>query len=372
MKRLLALIMCFLVAVVLFAGCGKEEKTEALKTNVYSVTDIEGSYKTQGRTRTTNKGLSLSHTAASFEFNAYCEGNVKINLSATSIPEESGYGVYFTVFVDGIRQRDRITVKKNEDITVTVAEKLERGEHLIQLFRQTENDRGNITFMSLELKGELRDAPKDNEILIEFIGDGLTTGYGNKASGNMSSLWGGVPLYQDGTDTYAFLAAREVGADISIVASEKMTLCCAEEDKLALELYESFPSSLGDTYIAERNPDVIVINLGTVDYFNRFTHEKSLSDIKAALLQFAKLVREKNPNAKIVLVGGMNAPALMQYTEAVVGELGGKAENYYFLQLVTNELGVDGYSNAEGQKQSATVLAEFLKNELGISATENK
>ena len=342
------------------AGCAREEE---LAEHTYSIVDMEGKYKTQGRTEVSAKGLSLSHTATSFEFNAYCKGDIAVELNASSIPEESGYGVYFSVYVDQELQRDRIVVKKNEKQILVIAEELEEGEHFIQLFRQTENKRGNITISSLAITGELLDAPEDKDILIEFVGDGLTTGVGNQGGGTMSKLPAGVPLYQDGTKSFAFLTAQYLGADLSVVAEESAALFCCEDGNAISDIYDYFPNTIS-LYKATRTPDVVVINLGTNDYLNRFSYEKSLTDIKDELIVFAEMLSEKQPQAKIVFVSGMMEDTLKKYVMEVVDELGGEEKSFYYQQLVLDTKGTSGYTSEKGHEQSAAVLANFIKKEL--------
>ncbi len=362
MKRILSIIICICIFGTCLTGCtSKEELTE----HTYSIADMEGKYKTQGRTEVSAKGLSLPHTATSFEFNAYCKGDIAVELNASSIPEESGYGVYFSVYVDQKLQRDRIVVKKNEKQILVIAEELEEGEHLIQLFRQTENKRGNITISSLAITGELLEAPKDKDILIEFVGDGLTTGVGNQGGGTMSKLPAGVPLYQDGTQSFAFLTAQYLGTDLSVVAEENASLLCCEEGNAISDIYDYFPNTIS-LYKVTRTPDIVVINLGINDYVNRFSYEKSLTDIKNGLIVFAEMLREKQPQAKMIFVSGMMEDTLKKYVMEAVDELGGEQNNFYYQQLVLDTNGTSGYSSEKGHEQSAAVLADFLKQKFGL------
>lgn len=362
MRKILSIIFCICIFCSCLTGCTSKEE---LVEHTYSIADMEGKYKTQGRTDVSAKGLSLSHTATSFEFNAYCKGEIALEINASSIPEESGYGVYFSVYVDNELQRDRIVVKKNEKQTLVIAEELEEGEHLIQLFRQTENKRGNVTISALAITGELLDAPEENEIFVEFIGDGLTTGVGNQGGGTMSKLPAGVPLYQDGTQSYAFLTAQYLGADLSVVAEESVALLCCEEGNAISDIYDYFPNTIS-MYQATRTPDIIVVNLGTNDYLNRFSYEKSLTDIKNELAAFVKVLKEKHPQAKIVLVSGMMEDTLKKYVMEVVDELGGEQKDLYYQQLVLDTNGTSGYSSEKGHEQSAAVLADFLKQKFGL------
>ena len=64
-------------------GFGDEES--AAKT--YPITDLNGKYKTQGRTSILNNVLMVDYSASGIEFSAVCEGNVSVTFNASSLTE---------------------------------------------------------------------------------------------------------------------------------------------------------------------------------------------------------------------------------------------------------------------------------------------
>jgi len=66
----------------------------------YSITELTGKYKTQGRTVLENGMLMLDWSASGIIFKANCSGNVKIKVNATRLNTAENQGAYFTVIVN--------------------------------------------------------------------------------------------------------------------------------------------------------------------------------------------------------------------------------------------------------------------------------
>ena len=93
----------------------------------YYISELEGEYKTQGRTTVKDDLLILDQSASGIEFNAECSGDVTITF-ITSYLLEAEYGLYFTVIVDGeVQERDVCHISKLGETTVTIAENLPSG-----------------------------------------------------------------------------------------------------------------------------------------------------------------------------------------------------------------------------------------------------
>ena len=200
----------------------------------YGIASFEGKYKVQGRCPVISytppkadealEALALDYSCSSFSFNAYCEGDVtaEIYTAPTAI---GGDMLYLNVYVDGVRNASRpeykLTGKKVH--TLTIASDLERGLHTFVIERQTEAERGLLYLNSVSLCGELYEPPGQSSLFIEFIGDSITTGYGNLYPDLTEGEQNPNPasnVYQDGTRTYAYLTAQKLGADYSIIAQQ--------------------------------------------------------------------------------------------------------------------------------------------------------
>ncbi|MFQ8601061.1 MAG: GDSL-type esterase/lipase family protein, partial [Oscillospiraceae bacterium] len=128
------------------------------------------------------------------------------------------------------------------------------------------------TLESITLAGSFLEAPDQSNLAIEFIGDSLTAGYGNLGKPGDASP--GSPLLQDGTQAYAFMAARELGADLSVIAMSGHGLVGGW--KAGWNVPKAYPYTNwyrdheeSGKYDFARPSDVVVVNLGTNDWNTR-------------------------------------------------------------------------------------------------------
>ncbi|MBR7078131.1 MAG: hypothetical protein IKI41_05235 [Clostridia bacterium] len=339
--------------------------------------------KTQGRTVKTlytakksigeRMAIPLDYTAASIEFRAYCEGTVTASMFARST-QIGGSKLYVSVYCDGVllgeHRADRV-VKTAKDVDVVLGENLERGLHTFLIERQTEAERGTIYINSITLKGELTARPADSKYFIEVIGDSITTGYGNlwpdNADGEKSANVAGNE-YVDGTKSYAVLAAKAVGADYSIVAQQGIGIVIGWQPHIMLDTYTEtcYQCNRHEEWTFPRKADVVVINLGTNDIHFCNSGACKISKLEKGVRDFLKLVREKNPDAKILWAYGMMDTSFFPYIEAAVEELGGAEKGFYTLKLSPNGAGGNGHPNLKAHEDNAVTLANKLRELLGV------
>lgn len=151
----------------------------------------------------------------------------------------------------------------------------EEGTHTLRLTKLSENQFGRTALLCLEAGGQLlpAKAPK-RRLSIEFIGDSITCGFGNEAPHRDSLFDTGE---ENGWDTWAARAARELNAEFSMVSVSGISVAKPKYPK------DSFPSmeevypytDLLGAQRLEREPelwqfsshpkDAVVINLGTND-----------------------------------------------------------------------------------------------------------
>ncbi len=339
--------------------------------------------KTQGRTIKTlytakksigeRMGIPIDYTAASIEFRAYCEGTVTASMFAKST-QIGGNKLYVSVYCDGVllgeHRADRV-VKTGKDVDVILGENLERGLHTFLIERQTEAERGVIYINSITLSGELTTKPADSKYFIEVIGDSITTGYGNlwpdNADGEKSTNVAGNE-YVDGTKSYAVLAAKAVGADYSIVAQQGIGIVIGWQPHIMLDTYTEtcYQCDRHEEWTFPRKADVVVINLGTNDINFCYSGACKIDKLEKGLRDFLTLVREKNPDAKILYAYGMMDTSFFPYIEAAVKELGGAEKGFYTLKLSPNGAGGNGHPNLKAHEDNAVTLANKLRELLGV------
>lgn len=347
-------------------------ETPSSKTSLKTlkVADINRKYKSQGRTTLSGNGLRLDYTASSFEFNAYCAGRVVLNVNASGITALKGQGVYFTIVVDGVTQtRSRGWVSANESSQLVLAENLPEGGHSFQIFRGTEIQHGSVQIQSIVMNGTLSVPPAPRSLHIEFIGDSITAGFGNLTYSAItadSGLWAGSPVYQDGTQSYAFLTAENLDADISVIAQQGIGVVCGRYEPAMSQVYP-YTRYLHDQqalWSFSRKADIVVINLGTNDMITYSAKGKTTADIQNGMIQLTRTVRSHYPDAAIIWAYGMMTDSANTLIQNTVSQLGGDISGYYGVALPKNQSGGDGHPDIAGHQAAATVLTSFIKNQV--------
>ena len=310
--------------------------------------------KISGRSMELSEGVACDFAASGIEFNALVAGDVKITAECSAT-------TYYTVYVDGIRQaRLRMNAGTGEYV---IAKDLDAGKHNIKLVKQTHVGLSISTLLSLNMKGELIDAPKDKELLIEFVGDSITCGYGvvNYPTAGVKSY--NTADYADASQAYAYKTSELLDADSSMISVSGWTLISGDSSvPEKVYNYTSYRRSTTDVYTPSRAADVVVINLGTNDIGRDDYAEKFIPEAKA----FVSAVREKNPDALIVFAYGMmmSGETLKDFeadVQTIVRELGASDAGVFAVKLPTNQAAGNGHPSIDGHTEAAKMLADFIK-----------
>ncbi len=383
MKKLLSFTLALLVLFSAFTACdsGKKPSTtpEATPTApdetapvtpeivdaTYKLSDkklVESSIRTLGRTAVTSTGLNCDDSASGIEFNAYIEGDLKIafQVSKASYNDESWLKTesFFTVYVDGVRSEQRI--RANAGISTQTVASFESGAvHNIKIVKQTESHCALATLQTVAFRGYFDAKPADKELYIEFIGDSITSGFGNLCGPTDSGA--GEALMQDATQTYAYLTAELLGADVSMVSCSGMGIAkgwrpyTADNFFKAESYYRNKEAALDET----RTPDIVIINLGTNDKSKGSTY----ADLQKKIPDLINAVYDKyGKDTPIVWVSGMMGQACSfevgKITKSVYGGEDGKI---YTISLPQNNQGGGGHPSLRAHKDSSVILVNYLK-----------
>ncbi len=349
MKRLFILL---LTICMLLCACGEKHD------GVYTVEEIGENYKSQGRTIVYNKGVALLSTADSFEFNADCEGKVSVTLFGEKM-DDSNIDCYFTAYVDGVRSEIRHHVVEGE-YELVLAENLEKGEHHFRIVRQSEWEHGRTYVQAVNCTGELLSAPANKEIFIEFIGDSIATGFGNLPEIEYETDWGGHPIWEDGTQAFAYMTAEKLDADYSIVAIEGVGTIGGYWDFTMNEIYSYYPRvrEKDYTYEPERTADIVVVELFSNDHATMREDGYTPADIAAKGKELIEIAREKHPDSKVVVLPG----AFYKKFETMINEeLGGVDNGYYCVDVPLNTVGKSGHPDVAGHTAACDALCEALE-----------
>lgn len=367
------LILCMLICSCSADDKNAEKDADNKINGTVTVAELDGMYKIQGRKITADEGAALLSTADAFEFNANCEGKVSITLFGKKLdgleelredPEDyTGAECYFTGYVDGKRIEERFKLTEGS-VEFVLAEDLSAGEHSFKIVRQSELEHGEAYVESVTLTGEITDPPSEKELYIEFIGDSIATGFGNIPEVEYDSEWGGHPVWQDGTQAFAYMTAEALDADYSVVAIEGIGASCGYWDFTMNEVYENYPRIITKdyTYDPERTADIVVIELLSNDGANWRNAGLTPDDILTKSIELVNIAKKKHPDAKIIFSPG-SFPK--QFEEIYNEEFGGEENGYYIIDLPMNTNGKSGHPDVEGQRASADALISFIEGITG-------
>lgn len=318
-----------------------------------------------GRTYTEDGKTFFNWSASGFEFRF--KGSGATAVIASNAPGGNNTA-YIKIYIDGVEQPDVALTSKS--MTITLAKGLDPNvEHTVRVLKRTNARSSSAALVSLKLTDGEKLAPNANATrLIEFIGDSITVGYATVAGSN--TTWSTAT--EDATKTYASQIAEAFGAEYMVTAISGRGVVRntgGDTDKLlpAIYGYVDQYNNPGVEYDFARQPDVIVINLGTND---ASSNNSSLTAVQfsAGLKAFLLDVRAKNPNAEIVYTYGMMTTKYMQQMQDVVKELAAAGDDKItFVKLTackTTERAIN-HPTAEAYVSRGEALIEHIAEKTG-------
>ena len=366
MKRLLAVVCAFalLALCVPFAAM----TASAATAQTYTFSTLAGYYKTQGRVEIVDTALNMDTSSSGFEF--YFKGSGDVLMGA-DIKCTYTNNMFLTVIVDGVKSRVELkaaAVNKAEYQSVTLAKGLSDGYHHIEVYKQTEASSALMTVWGVTFAGTPVVAPPADKITIEVVGDSISGGASNLATNSTANA--SYPVYQDGTQTYAYLTGEALGANVRVTQTSGFG-CCGGWNSQGkdLNLQDMYPYTsywrdhqATGLYDFAVPADIVVINLGTNDASAASYGKISLTDaeFKAGAKNLMTMAKQKNNGAKVVWVTGMMGVTYQSVLTSLVAELGGASAGYYFHILPEGTSGGEGHPNVAQHQAAATELTKFL------------
>lgn len=276
---------------------------------------------------------------------------------------------YLRVFVDGV---DRVVpLDKNGIAEYTLVSGLDNGLHTVRAYKMVEEDFSEICLFDLSGKDIEFYTPRSMpEIKMTVFGDSITAGYG--VLGKMNDVH--TADLEDGTSTYAFLAAEKLGAQIEVLCMQGRSIAVPgwADDVLLKDVYDKYSvkSDKEWDYSASQPSDFIIINLGendshgvTVGYNGfRGTHEQFADGYKEMIAG----LRKANPHAKIICCYGMMNGGLLFEEDIcdMANELQAAGDtNIYVCKMKLCDAahaGVNGHPGAENHRDNAQLLYDFI------------
>lgn len=140
-----------------------------------------------------------------------------------------------------------------------VAEGVADGVHDVQLYKRTEAEMGETTFLGFDAPTQLLPPTTMPDRRIEFIGDSITAGYGNEGPGALCPY---KAEQENEYVTYGAIAARTLGAEHTNLSWSGKTV------GEMTNFYERTLPSRADLRwdFASWTPQLVVVNVGTNNF----------------------------------------------------------------------------------------------------------
>lgn len=281
---------------------------------------------------------------------------------------------YLTVIVDGDDAHRRVLAIDREGLyRYPLAEGLPAGVHTVTVLKLSEALQSNWEVGALELDGALLDTPHDDSRpKIEFIGDSITAGFGDRCPTKDGPF---RTAEQDGYESYAALTARALQADYHVLAVSGFGMYRSPfgEDIPPLFPYaDGLHGKQAKWDFRQFMPDIVVVNLGTNDggWINL---EPSLpTDEKIRLVierykEFLHTLRETYPDAYILCtIGLLESNATPYVQQAVEQAQAAGMERLSFLKLPAAQSFGAGHPSLEAHRKGAAVLTAALQEILNV------
>ena len=342
-----------------------EAPKEPLPETVLNVADHTSDvFRQLGRTYVKDQVLNIDFACGGIEFSAECEGDVKVQIN-------SARDTRFTIYVDGVRSnlRPQVTTS-NSGYYVTIASKLERGEHTFRIISQTQFIWSYGSIGNVKINGNFLPKPADREIYLEFYGDSILNGSNIFCSG------GGIDA-SDATQAFGFVTAEMMNADMALIGCSSIGLTKNSRSFVMKDIwnyagarYSAFSTSASEHLLGgipewdfSRIPNAIIIEQGVNDGSNA-----SSQAFENAVKEMVDNLRAKyGKDVPIVFPVGYSKPALAYNTALpkIVEKLGGAEANLYICKLSDAATGVPGgdgtHPGVDSTKKMAQELSDFLK-----------
>jgi lysophospholipase L1-like esterase len=212
-------------------------------------------------------------------------------------------------------------------------------------------------FGIVEIEADSISPTAKKPLLIEFIGDSITCGYGVD---DEDREHGFSVAKEDFTKTYAYKTAAALNADYTVTAFSGYGIISGYTDNGEKNRESILPPFYPPAGLSS-HPDVIVINLGTNDDSYCGDDTDRQAEFEEAYVDFLEQIRQTNPSVPIICTLGIMGSRLYKRIETAVKDF----DNVYTLKF-TEQIEADGYaadwhpSEATHQK-AALQLIEFIK-----------
>jgi len=371
-------------AVPAAAGSNPGDTTENEKEEgEITVIPTEENVRTIGRTRMQKDTLWMALSGSGAEFSVTgTKADVTMKADSSARGDESNR-TRVAVYLDGVRVADELLSKAETIIPVFESETEET--HIVRVIKLSESAMSTCGISEITVKGTVQPT-EPKEMLIEFVGDSITCGYGVDDEDRDHHFATGT---EDVTKAYAYKTAENLGADYSMVSFSGYGIVSGytgtgekSGEQLVPIYYEKLGFSYG-TYLGDgspqavdwdfskRQPDLVVINLGTNDNSYVQTDAERKDEYVKGYVEFLKTVRKCNPEAKILctlgIMGTELCPAMEEAVSIYRSETGDEniSSMCFDAQLPSDGYAADWHPTEATHTKAATKLTAEIKRSMG-------
>ena len=365
MKKTKKIFLCFTAIIaLLITGCGNANNVESEKTqmdlsNETVYTANKENVKLLGRTYFDEDILycALSGTGVEFRFTGTrCSITVKGDSGSADEGAKDNHA-RIGIYLNGDRIIDDM-INESEKI-YEVFNREEPEEAVVSVVKLSESPMSTLGIKEIKCVGSPIEPTENKDMLIEFVGDSITCGYGIDDPDKDHHF---VTATEDVTKAYAYLTAKALDADYSMVSFSGYGIISGYTDngkKVTAQTVPQFYTKLGYSWgqngsfspqntewdFSGRKPDLVVVNLGTNDDSYTQNDAEKQAEYSEKYTEFLKLIREKNPDARILCILGVMGDRLYPFVEKAVEDFtqqtgDGKISSF----KLTPQSARDGYS----------------------------
>lgn len=389
--RIIPILGAAALCLLTLSSCGGNAQADAAETTAAAeVHDMntETTYKATaenvkllGRTYFSEDKLycALSGSGAEFTFTGTkCTVNVNGDsnaMNASAADNQARMGIY----VNGERVIDDMVDNLRESYDVFESDTPQ--DVTVSIVKLSESPMSTISIGDIKVTGSAIKPTPDKDIFIEFVGDSITCGYGadDPVKENHFST-----KTEDVTKAYAYKTAQALNADYSMVSFSGYGIISGytnNDKKVSNQTVPQYYTKLGfswspngsfvpaniDWDFSGRQPDVIVVNLGTNDDSYTKSESERQEEYAAEYVNFIKTIREKNPDAKILCTLGVMGDRLFEYVQKAADDYTAETgdKNIYTMKFDVQSPD-DGYSadwhpSITTHDKAAAKLSEEIK-----------
>ena len=285
----------------------------------------------------------------------------------------------FAVYVDGERTQDIMLEEQQKIITAFSGEEVKTATVSIVKLSETANSTFSID--SIEINGSEIAPTAQKDMYIEFVGDSITCGYGVDDEDRNHHF---STSTEDCTKAYGYKTAELLNADYSLVSISGYGIISGytnnPDKKSASQLMPLHYDKVGFSYSKDlgsfkwdfaRQPDVVVVNLGTNDESYCKTDKDKQAEFTAEYINFLKDIREHNPESKILCVLGVMGSGLYKCVEEAVNTYSTETgdTSVYAMKLPNQQeadgIAADWHPTEKTHEKTAALVAEKIEEILG-------